>query len=215
MQLNHITRIFVQDDCLPIFASAFDAAEEFFEYPWANVAHAADYHLVTAATYLPNPSREHSAVTWFINQTRHVSRTIPDERHHVARERCVNDFAVTVLVHVGKLKKEIEIVAVIAVLHLALRAQRAKRFGLSVVQIKWRAPHALDHRARCFGNVFAAREQELQWPDTATPGNFRQAHDPRRLAENHGGLIDLGALVELARIYLAGFDVKALEVFKP
>src|SRR2546427_8453737 len=98
MQLNHITRIFVQDDCLPVFASAFDAAEEFFEYPWANVAHAADYHLVTAAAYFPDPSGKYSALARFVNQTRHVSGTIADERHYVARERGINYLAVTVLV---------------------------------------------------------------------------------------------------------------------
>src|SRR5712692_8484231 len=104
MQLNHIARIFVEDDCLPVFTSAFDAAEKFFEHPWAYVAHAADNHLVTAAAYFPNPPGKDSAVARSVNQARHVSGTIANQRHHVARQRGVNHFAKSVLADIIKLE---------------------------------------------------------------------------------------------------------------
>src|SRR5207245_710468 len=105
-QLNHIARSFVPHNCLPVLLDAFDAAQEFFEYPWTNVSHAADNHLTAAAAYFADPSRKHSAVTGFVEQSRHVRRTIADERHHVAGQRGVDNLAVAILIQISKLEEE-------------------------------------------------------------------------------------------------------------
>src|SRR6516164_4353810 len=72
------------DHHLPVIPDSVRAAEDFLEYPWTDVAHAAHDHFVTAAPDLRNPAHRDAAFAWLVDQPRHVRRSVTDERHDVA-----------------------------------------------------------------------------------------------------------------------------------
>src|ERR1019366_9882319 len=53
MHPDHVARPFVQNHRLPVVADAVDTAQNIFEHPWADVAHAADDHFIAATAYFP------------------------------------------------------------------------------------------------------------------------------------------------------------------
>src|SRR5262249_38628797 len=100
---------------LPITRNRWDIFEELLEEPGAEVAHPAVHHFVRASTNLRNPTRAlEDARARFVQEARDVGRAIANERHDLARQRRVDELAVSIPALIDDLAQQVEIVHVIA-----------------------------------------------------------------------------------------------------
>src|SRR5207244_12815579 len=99
------------------------------------VPDAAVDHLVTPADDLGDaPQRLQIAIADALHETSHIRGPVAQKRHDSARQRGEDELAVTVVVGLGDLEPELQLLKMIAVLASALRPGAAERLGLAVGQ---------------------------------------------------------------------------------
>src|SRR5262249_11315037 len=107
-QFDHIAPAVSRDDHLPVGAHAH-VAKHFIDVPRPDITHAADDHLVGAGADLLDAAGKETTGARIVIETGDVARSIPNERHDVARESRVHELAVPVVVGAIDLEQKVKI----------------------------------------------------------------------------------------------------------